>query len=138
MLGNLLKLGAGPWGPVLEVTITVILWMVPAGAVWLYMRGEASAQYELGMAECQTTNAQAITDALTRFHVEQEGLREAALQQSAALAQNLATARANAARVSKELRAYVEANPLHPECFADPERVRLYNDARGGAGATGP
>lgn len=138
MIGAVAKLAAGPYGQVAVIALVALLWLAPPLGVYLYMRGQVGAQFDLGVASCQQTNAKTILDDLVVFHVEQEGLREAALAEATTLAQNLANARAYSARMSKELRAYVEANPLSDDCRADPERVRLYNDARGAGPAASP
>lgn len=46
-----------PQARIASAIVGLLLWLAPAGAVWLYMHGKASAQFELGKAdETKATN----------------------------------------------------------------------------------
>lgn len=110
--------------------IALLIWLAPAGATWLYMRGQLGAQYELGKSDCEKSSAADAVKALQAFHVEQVELTEKAKTDAEQLTKILATARTRAASLSRELAAYAQDNPLPAGCHADDERVRLYNEAR--------
>ena len=116
----------------LGAALAIAVWLLPAGATWLYMKGDARAQYALGMASCEKTTAQATAAALDRFHVEQAALSERARNDTAELQAALVAARHQAAALSQELAAYAAAHPLPADCRGDDGRVRLYNEARRG------
>lgn len=109
--------------------LAILIWLAPAGAMWLYMRGQASAQYDLGKSACEADSAAAVVEDLRRFQDEQIAVALATKEQSAAIVKELATARARAAAITKEFTAYAKANPLPADCRADAERVRLYNES---------
>lgn len=110
--------------------LSILIWLAPAGITWIYMRGQMAAQFDLGKAACQKADAEAQAAALAEFHVEQTRAAEQAKADAEQIAKLLATARARAATLSRELSAYAQANPLPDNCRADSERVRLYNEAR--------
>lgn len=116
----------------------LLLWLAPAGAVWLYMHGKAGAQFELGQADaratCAETNssalATAIKDAREQWNKTQSAIDAQASKDAAAISKHLAEANRAAGKISKELQAHATANPLPADCRLDGERVRLYNEAR--------
>jgi hypothetical protein len=123
-----------------SAALGLLIWALPAAGVWLYMRGQASAQYELGAAdaraECAKHQAAALAEAIERAREEwqrtQTALDRRAEQDAARIEQTLAAARRQAAQISEELSRHVADHPLPVECRADADRVRLYNDARSG------
>lgn len=125
--------------------ITLALWLAPAAAVWLHMSGKASAASDLGAAtaraECAQAQsvalAKAIEDARREWKRAQAEIDSRAQADSSAIADDLAAARRAADRLSVELKNHAQRNPLPADCRADPERVRLYNDARRGGAAEG-
>lgn len=110
--------------------IAILIWLAPAGVTWLYMRGQLSAQYELGQAECERADALAAAKALREFHVEQANVTAQAKKDAEQLSKLMRTLATRATRISNELATHAQEHPLPDGCRADPERVRLYNHAR--------
>ncbi len=131
---------ASPQARLAGALISLALWILPAGVVWLYMSGKAGAQYDLGKAEaaqaCAESQATALATAIEEARVEWEKTQGAidarADKDAERIEADLAKARRQAARLSEELSRYANANPLPAGCRADPGRVELFNRARRG------
>jgi F0F1-type ATP synthase membrane subunit b/b' len=118
----------------------IALWLLPALGVWLYMAAKADAAEELGkataQAECAERQTEALATAIKEAREEwvktQKGIDDRAERDAREIARFLADARRSAARISKDMQAHAQANPLSPGCRADPERVRMWNQSRRG------
>lgn len=130
---------ASPQARIAGALISLAIWLAPAFAVWLYMHGKASAQYDLGKADavatCATANANALKDAIDEAAGTQKDVFEQARKDADAIARTLDKAERQATKTTKEIQAYAKANPLSADCVADSPRVRMYNDARRGQAA---
>ena len=51
MIPDLSTITKTPQARIASAIVGLLLWLAPAGAVWLYMHGKASAQFDLGKAE---------------------------------------------------------------------------------------
>jgi hypothetical protein len=119
--------------------LSLVIWLAPAGAVWLYMKGQAGAQFELGSAEARATCADnqatalatAIEDARLEWQKTQAAIDGRAADDAERIANTLAAAQRHANKLTKELEAHATANPLPSGCRADPDRRELYNRSRG-------
>jgi len=120
--------------------IFLALWLAPAAIVWLRMDAKVEAAHDIGAAEATAKCAERQTEALAtaikeareEWEKTQKGIDERAQRDARDIARFLDEARRSAARISKEMQTHAQANPLPPDCRADPERVRLYNAARRG------
>lgn len=125
-----------PQARIIGAILALLVWLAPAFGVWLYMRGQLSAQYDLGKAAeaklCSDSNAKAMASLLEGAAVTQKATNEQARKDAQAIAQTLGQAKRQATRLTQDLQAYAQANPLPADCRADAQRVRLYNDARTG------
>ena len=114
--------------------LLVLCIAVPATGVWLYMRGQLSAQYALGKAdataESARADAQAIKDMLDKAAETQAKIDADARAAADALIARLATTRRTISIATTKLDDYARANPLPADCVAPPERVRLVNEGR--------
>lgn len=121
--------------------VVLVLWAAPAGAVWLYMHGKLSAQFDLGKAECVADQATALNvanaDALSKAEARQVKITERAAEDAAAISKTLRQAMGQADKIQREFNSYASQNPLPAGCRADPERVRKFNESRQAAGAAG-
>jgi len=114
--------------------VVLLLIIVPALGVWLYMRGQLSAQYALGKADAVAESARADAEAIREMLAEAEKT-QARIDANAAAAADALIARITATRRSittatTKLDEYARANPLPADCVAPPERVRLVNEGR--------
>lgn len=129
----------------LGLLLLVLLWALPALLVWAHLSAKAAAQFALGQAEaraeCATARADnlgaAIRQAREEWLATQGAITDQAEKDAQALATILADARQRAGRLTEEFRSYAAAHPLPAGCRADPGRVRMFNDARGGAAPAG-
>lgn len=114
--------------------VVLILMAAPALGVWLYMRGQLSAQYALGKADATAESAQAdaaaIRDMLREAAETQADIDADAKQAAEALIERLAATRRSITTATTRLDEYARANPLPAGCSAPPERVRLVNEGR--------
>lgn len=125
---------------IVGAALLIALWLAPAAVVWINMDAKRDAAYDLGKAEARTENAQAQTNALATAIKEardewkktQAAIDEGAAKDAKTIAADLAAVRRQTTHLTKELQTYVLANPLPPDCRADPERVRLWNQSRRG------
>lgn len=120
--------------------LSLVLWILPALGVWLYMASKVDAAHELGQAEAKAECAERQTDALAKAIKEaraewektQEAIDKKAERDTKAIAAELAATQRKLTNLSRDIRTYVDSRPLPPDCRADPERIRLWNDARRG------
>lgn len=114
--------------------VVLLLIIVPALSVWLYMRGQLSAQYALGkadaVAESARADAQAIRDMLNEAEKTQARIDADAAAAADALIARIATTRRSITTATTKLDEYARANPLPADCVAPPDRVRLVNEGR--------
>lgn len=107
---------------------------VPAGSVWLYMRGQLAAQYALGKAdataESARADAKAIKAALDEAAKTQARIDADARDAADALIARLAATRRTISIATTKLDDYARSNPLPADCIAPPDRVRLVNEGR--------
>lgn len=119
--------------------IGLAVWLAPAGAVWLHMHAKVSSAHDLGAAEARQACAEAQTGALAKAIADaraewtktQGAINRQAEADAKAIAADLTAARRRASQLTKDLQTHARAQPLPADCRADPERVRLYNAARG-------
>ena len=115
--------------------ITFALWLAPAGATWLYMRGELSAQYALGKVDCEKSTIEAMNaanaDAINAWKVAQLDVVAQSKIDSAKIERALSANIAKMDSVLKGYSNYVESHPLPAGCVGDADRVRMFNKARG-------
>lgn len=114
--------------------LLVLCIAVPAGGVWLYMRGQLAAQYALGkadaIAESARADAKAIKAALDEAAKTQARIDADARDAADALIARLAATRRTISIATTKLDDYARSNPLPADCIAPPDRVRLVNEGR--------
>ena len=114
--------------------VALLLILVPALSVWLYMRGQLSAQYALGKADATAESARADAEAIRNMLAEAEETQRRidadAKAAADALVARLAATRRSITTATTKLDEYARSNPLPADCVAPPDRVRLVNEGR--------
>jgi hypothetical protein len=132
-----------PQERIARAALALALWLLPAAGVWLYLTARHAGQLDAaraeGRADCAEAQLEALGDAAAdqaRQHQEAQARITAQAQADAAtIAATIAQAQRRADRLTQELARHADLHPLPAGCRADPERVRLYNEARRGGAA---
>lgn len=143
LFGRLAKWAGIPDPRVLLAVL--LIWAGTLACLWAYMEGRAVSVAETARAEaeaeCSAAKTKAATDARKALEnavaqaradwaKAQTQIDQAKADDRAKIAAELERHRTRANTLFRQLEAHIRANPLPTGCRLDPDRVRLFNEAR--------